>query len=49
LINKGSATFEGLAVGLEIRVNVQRYLTSRHTLRALREEAFHMWRAAAAA
>jgi hypothetical protein len=29
-------------------INVQRHLTSRHTLRALREEAFHMWRAAAA-
>jgi hypothetical protein len=27
-------------------INVQRHLTSRHTLRALREEAYHRWRAA---
>jgi hypothetical protein len=29
-----------------ITFNVQRHLTSRHTLRILREEAFRTWRAA---
>jgi len=29
--------------------NVQRHLTSRHTLRVLRDEAFRTWRAATAA
>jgi transposase-like protein len=46
----GSAQrFLSIHVAIQNTFNVQRHLTSRRTLRVLREEAFQTWRAATAA
>src|SRR5277367_644607 len=46
----GSAQrFLSIHAAVQNTFNVQRHLTSRRTLRALREEAFQTWRAATAA
>jgi transposase-like protein len=46
----GSAQrFLSIHAAVQNTFNVQRHLTSRRTLRVLREEAFQMWRAATAA
>jgi transposase-like protein len=46
----GSAQrFPSIHAAVQNTFNVQRHLTSRRTLRGLREEAFQTWRAATAA
>ena len=46
----GSAQrFPSIHAAVQNTFNVQRHLTSRHTLRVLRDEAFETWRAATAA
>src|SRR5277367_3246266 len=48
--SRGSAQrFLSIHAAVQNTFNVQRHLTSRRTLRALREEAFQTWRAATAA
>ncbi len=45
----GSAQRLSVHAAVHNTFNVQRHLTSRRTLRVLRDEAFRMWRAATAA
>ena len=45
----GSQRFLSVHAAVQNTFNVQRHLTSRRTLRVLREEAFQTWRAATAA
>ena len=50
LKSPGSAQrFLSVHAAIHNTFNVQRHLTSRHTLRVLRDEAFRTWRAATAA